>query len=105
MGGRHLILILACNWSHYIDKNVLFQNMEMSSTKMILIPRKDRLKYYRVMSRNATQEHDYKWQINRDILVLCGNHRVLQNSNSENGKHFEKCFGDISTIDFSLHQE
>ena len=23
--------------------------------------------------------------------------QVLQNSNSENGKHFEKCFGDIST--------
>ena len=99
MGGRHLILILAYNWLPCLKYGNEFE------VNGFLIPRKDRLKYYRVMSRNATQEHDYKWQINRDILVLCGNHRVLQNSNSENGKHFEKCFGDISTIDFSLHQE
>jgi hypothetical protein len=46
MGGQHLILILACNWLPCVDKNVLFENMEMSSTKMILMPRNDSSKQY-----------------------------------------------------------
>jgi cbb3-type cytochrome oxidase subunit 1 len=40
MGGNHLILILACNWLHYADKNFLFQNMEISSQKMIFYTKK-----------------------------------------------------------------
>jgi hypothetical protein len=40
MGGNHLILILAYNWLHYADKNFLFQNMEISSQKMIFYTKK-----------------------------------------------------------------
>jgi hypothetical protein len=38
--GHHLILILACNWLHYVDKNFVFQNMEISSHKMVFYIKK-----------------------------------------------------------------
>jgi hypothetical protein len=40
------VLILACNWLHYVDKNFVFQNMEISSQKISFIPRKINLDMY-----------------------------------------------------------
>ena len=47
-GWSHLILILAYNWLPCLKYGNEFE------VNGFLIPRKDRLKYYRVMSRNAT---------------------------------------------------
>jgi hypothetical protein len=40
MGGHHLILILAYNCVSCVDKHFLFQNMEISSWKMIFCIKK-----------------------------------------------------------------
>ena len=45
-GHHHLILKLAYNWLCYVHKNLLLQIMEISSRKMIFLPRKICLNKY-----------------------------------------------------------
>ena len=39
-GHNHLILILACNWLHYVHMNFLLHNMEISSQKLMFDTKK-----------------------------------------------------------------
>ena len=58
--GHNLTKILPCNSLHCVEKNVLFQNMEISSKKMIWIPgnmnahslQTPRIKYWQTVDSN-----------------------------------------------------
>jgi hypothetical protein len=39
--GHHLILILASNRLYYVTKNFVFQNMDISSQKMVFYTKKN----------------------------------------------------------------
>jgi hypothetical protein len=96
--GDHLILILACNWSHYVDKNFVFQKYGNQ------FPENDRL--YQEKSILIIYSRDYIANIIRSmwiksVLQFASNHSqyyvfiiIEQQMNSASVQVFQASFAD-----------